>query len=39
MAFRFEELKVWQLALRLSNEIDILVKVFQGKNYIVYVLK
>ena len=28
MAFRFEELKVWQLALRLSNEIDILVKSF-----------
>ncbi|HMK04254.1 MAG TPA: four helix bundle protein [Ferruginibacter sp.] len=28
MAFRFEELKVWQLALRLSNDIDILVKGF-----------
>lgn len=28
MAFRFEELKVWQIALRLSNEIDILVKSF-----------
>jgi len=28
MAFRFEELKVWQLALRLCNEIDILVKGF-----------
>lgn len=28
MAFRFEELKVWHLALRLCNEIDILVKVF-----------
>ena len=28
MAFRFEELKVWQIALRLSNEIDILVKTF-----------
>ena len=28
MAFRFEELKVWQLSLRLSNEIDILVKGF-----------
>ncbi|UEG50526.1 four helix bundle protein [Ferruginibacter lapsinanis] len=28
MAFRFEELKVWQLALRLSNEIDLLVKPF-----------
>ncbi len=26
MAFRFEELKVWQIALRLSNEIDIMVK-------------
>jgi hypothetical protein len=28
MAFRFEKLKVWQLALRLSNEIDLLVKNF-----------
>jgi four helix bundle protein len=28
MAFRFEELKVWQIALRLCNEIDILVKKF-----------
>lgn len=28
MAFRFEELKVWQIALRLSNEIDLLVKTF-----------
>ena len=28
MAFRFEELKVWQIALRLSNEIDLLVKGF-----------
>ncbi|MBL0182134.1 MAG: four helix bundle protein [Chitinophagaceae bacterium] len=28
MAFRFEELKVWQIALRLSNEIDILTKKF-----------
>lgn len=28
MAFRFEELKVWQLALRLSNEIDMVVKNF-----------
>lgn len=28
MTFRFEELKVWQIALRLSNEIDILVKSF-----------
>lgn len=28
MAFRFEELKVWQLGLRLSNEIDMLVKSF-----------
>jgi four helix bundle protein len=26
MAFRFEELKVWQEALRLCNEIDLLVK-------------
>jgi len=26
MAFRFEELKVWQIALRLCNDIDILVK-------------
>lgn len=28
MAFRFEELKVWQIALRLSNEVDLLVKAF-----------
>ena len=28
MPFRFEELKVWQIALRLSNEIDLLVKGF-----------
>ena len=28
MAFRFEELMVWQIALRLSNEIDLLVKGF-----------
>lgn len=28
MSFRFEELKVWQIALRLSNEIDIMVKKF-----------
>jgi four helix bundle protein len=28
MAFRFEDLKVWQKALRLSNEIDLLAKSF-----------
>jgi four helix bundle protein len=28
MAFRFEELKVWQIALRLSNDIDLLVKAY-----------
>ena len=28
MAFRFEELKVWQIALRLSNDIDLLVKTY-----------
>ena len=28
MAFRFEELKVWQKALDLSNEIDLLAKKF-----------
>ena len=28
MAFKFAELRVWQLSLRLSNEIDIMVKVF-----------
>ncbi|TWI84909.1 four helix bundle protein [Lacibacter cauensis] len=28
MAFRFEELKVWQMALDLSNEIDLLSKKF-----------
>ncbi|MEO7049092.1 MAG: four helix bundle protein [Ferruginibacter sp.] len=26
MAFRFEELKVWKIALRLSNEIDTVTK-------------
>ena len=28
MAFKFEELKVWQKALELSNEIDIMAKEF-----------
>jgi four helix bundle protein len=28
MAFRFEELKVWDLSFRLCNEIDLLVKKF-----------
>ena len=28
MAFRFEELRVWQDALRLCNEIDLLTKTF-----------
>lgn len=28
MAFRFEELKVWHIAVDLSNEIDKLVKAF-----------
>jgi four helix bundle protein len=28
MAFKFEELKVWQISLRLSNEIDIIAKNF-----------
>lgn len=28
MAFKFEELKVWQKALALSNEIDIMTKSF-----------
>ena len=28
MAFRFEELKVWQHALQLSNDIDLLTKEF-----------
>ena len=28
MAFRFEELKVWQIALRLSNDVDLLVKTY-----------
>ena len=28
MAFRFENLKVWQIAAELSNEIDSMVKVF-----------
>lgn len=34
MAFRFEELKVWQIALRLCNDIDILVKNIQEKSCI-----
>jgi four helix bundle protein len=28
MAFRFEELKVWQIAVDLSNEVDLLTKKF-----------
>jgi four helix bundle protein len=28
MAFRFEELKIWQMAFELSNEIDAISKVF-----------
>ena len=28
MAFKFEELKVWQISLALSNEIDALAKSF-----------
>ncbi len=31
MAFRFEELKVWQKALELSNEIDIMTKNFPNE--------
>jgi four helix bundle protein len=31
MAFRFEELRVWQEALRLCNEIDILTESFPKK--------
>ena len=31
MAFRFEELRVWQEALRLCNEIDILTESFHKK--------
>lgn len=36
MAFRFESLKVWQEALKLSNEIDTATKNSLVKNYIVY---
>lgn len=28
MAFRFEELKIWQKAAELSNEVDLLAKTF-----------
>jgi len=28
MAFKFEELKVWHVALELANEIDLLEKTF-----------
>ncbi|SDE06718.1 four helix bundle protein [Pedobacter soli] len=28
MAFKFEELKIWQISLKLSNEIDIIAKKF-----------
>ncbi len=28
MAFRFEELKIWQQAFELSNEVDLLAKTF-----------
>lgn len=31
MAFRFEDLRVWQSALRLSNEIDIITESFPKK--------
>lgn len=31
MAFRFEELRVWQEALRLCNEVDTLTKAFPKK--------
>lgn len=31
MAFRFEELKVWHLALELSNEINIMIEPFPKK--------
>lgn len=31
MAFRFEELKVWQHALQLSNDIDLLTQQFPKK--------
>lgn len=31
MPFRFEELKVWQNSLDLSNEIDLLVKKFPAE--------
>lgn len=31
MAFRFEELKVWQMALDLCNEIDLLAKKFPSE--------
>src|SRR5258708_35938071 len=28
MAFRFEELRIWQMALELTNEVDLLAKTF-----------
>ena len=28
MAFKFEDLKVWQISLELSNEIDLIAKSF-----------
>lgn len=31
MAFRFENLRVWQEALRLSNDIDLLTETFPKK--------
>ena len=39
MAFRFEELKVWQMALDLSNEIDVLTKKFPVEERLVFHLK
>ena len=39
MAFRFEELKVWQMALSLSNEVDLLAKNFRLMKGLVLLLK
>lgn len=39
MAFRFEDLQVWHLAADLSNEVDLLAKLFLLKKDLAWRLK
>lgn len=39
MAFRFEQLEVWHIALKLSNEIDYWLKSFQIEKDLAYAVK